>query len=101
SGPGGGWGRARDERQAPDEPATILLEWHVEHGLHFAIESPLSDVRDHAHHRQPLAATVQAHAPAERLARTTRNAFAHDALADDRHLRRCPRVPSGEVPSPP
>src|SRR6266496_922132 len=76
-----GCGRARDERHEPDEPATILLEWHVEHGLHFAIESPLSDVRDHAHHRQPFAAIVQTHSPAKRLTRTTRKIFAYDALA--------------------
>ena len=42
---------------------------------------------------------VQAHAPAERLARTTRKVFAHDALADDRHFRRVRRVPCGELAS--
>ena len=81
------------------EPAALLLERRVDHGLHVLIESPLTDVRDHAHHRQPLAAIVQAHAPAERLARTTRKAFAHDALADDRHFRRVRRVPCGELAS--
>ena len=51
----GGCGRARDERHEPHEPAAVLLERHVDHRLHVPIESPLTDVRDHAHHRQPLA----------------------------------------------
>ena len=67
-----GCGRARDERHEPQEPAAVLLERRVDHWLHALIESPLTDVRDDAHHRQPLAAIAQAHAPAERLARTTR-----------------------------
>ena len=54
------------------------------------------DVRDHAHHRQPLAGIVHAHAPAERRARPTRKVLAHDALADDCHFRRARRVPCGE-----
>src|SRR5205823_9616318 len=83
----------------PHEVAAILLERHVEHGLHWLIESPLTDVRGYAHHRQPLAAIVQADAPAERLARTTRKAFARNALADDRHFRRVRRVPCGELAS--
>jgi hypothetical protein len=56
------------------------------------IESPLPDVRDHAHHRQPVALIAHAHASAERLGRTTGKVFAHDALADDRHFQRCRRV---------
>ena len=96
-----GVGRARDERHEPQEPATVLLEGHVDHRLHVALEAHLTDVSDHAHHRQPLAAIehVHAHAPAERLARTTGKAFAHDALADDPHLHRGRRVLGRELAS--
>ena len=83
------------------KPLRSCCKEHVEHGLHVPIESPLTDVRDHAHHRQPLAAIAHAHAPAERLRadHPGKDLRPHDALADNRHLRRVRRVPCGELAS--
>ena len=61
-----------------------------------------SMIRDYADDRQPFAAVIQPHAPAECFGRTTGKVLsavalakadcAHDALADDRHFQRCRRV---------
>ena len=80
-----------------DANDVAFVAHHVDQGLQLLIKTPLMDVGDHAHDRQPVARIVQADAPAERLGRTARTAFAHDAFADDRDLRRVRGVLGGEL----